>query len=121
MSATASPTRRDVLLLRAGTRERHADLSCRALHLEWLDLARTRDASAPVDAACYEDPAHGEPPLHVAARSPADVFDDLARRLEGVDVVHLRDRSWIADAQLARFLDQLVSRIVSRGGRVELT
>lgn len=119
MPAERTVHRRDLLLLRAGSAERCMDLSCQALYMLHIDLMRTQGGGAPVDQAHYEEPWLGEPPSVAASRSLGELFSELSRQLEDVDVLRVIDCTWIADESLTRELKKLVATVVTRGARVE--
>ncbi len=118
MPAQRTVRRRDVLLLRTGETSRCMELSCQALYMQYVDLERTHGAEAP-DQASYEEPWLGEPPAVTVPRTLRALFDTLARELEDVDLLRVLDCTWIVDETLTRELKQLVSTVVTRGGRVE--
>jgi hypothetical protein len=111
--------RRDLLRLRVATGARSMDLSCQALHMQYLDLQRRADHDTSATPAYYEEPWLGEPPAVSSARGLAELFAELSRQIEGVDVLRVVDAAWITDDDLSRELDRLVATFVARGGRVE--
>lgn len=119
MAAPRAVHRRDLLRLRVATGARAMELSCQALHMQYLDLQRRADCHASSIPAHYEEPWLGEPPAVSSERALADLFAELSRQLEGVDVLRVVDAAWIADEALSRELGRLVAAFVARGGRVE--
>ena len=90
------------------------ELPCERLYMQYLDIRRlqARSPASPDDGL-------GEPDAQFEARSARDLFDDLARELGGADVVRVVGREWLADDELKREVERLISAFVERGGRVE--
>jgi hypothetical protein len=84
--------RRDFLLLKVRADTRQVVLSCEELYMRFLD-ARL-DGSA------------------------ARLFQNLASDLRQTDAVQLCETSWLAEAELKRELDLLLTDFRARGGRV---
>jgi hypothetical protein len=109
--------RRDFLLLRSVARSRVAELSCERLYMRQFDIRRTGrrpDVDVPDG-----DPSAGEPPATFGHRTTRQLFDNLERDLEGVDVLRVVDARWLAGDDLRRELESLLASFRSRGGRVE--
>lgn len=119
MAAPRAVHRRDLLRLRVGAGARSMELSCQSLHMQYLELQRRADRDLASTLAHYEEPWLGEPPAVASARPIADLFSELARQLEGVEVLRVVDAGWITDGALSRGLEQLIAAFVARGGRVE--
>ena len=83
--------RRDFLLLRPEGRT--TLLSCEALFMRFLDAENDRTVDR--------------------------LFGNLARDLEGVRTVTLRDASWLTRDDLRARLDSVLEAFRARGGRVE--
>ena len=82
--------RRDFLFLRFGE---PAVLSCEHLYMRYLD--------SQMDG------------------TTAQLFDNLAGDLRGVDAVRLTDMMWLARADLKAALDTVLETFKARGGRVD--
>jgi hypothetical protein len=83
--------------------------------MQYLDVRRPRAASQ----AAQPDYWLGEPEAQFDVRSARDLFDDLARELGAADVLRVVGRDWLADDELKREVERLISAFVARGGRVE--
>jgi len=105
--------RRDFLSLRAGPRGQTLELSCERLYMRCLD------ARVGVEPDGGEEYQHGEPPAVIDRRTPADLIQELERDLARANVLRVVDRQWMANDDLGRHVDALVSSFRARGGRVE--
>lgn len=106
--------RRELLLLRTKSGQKVFELACERLYMQYLDTCRP---SAP--AVALSDYWLGEPEPHIETASARSLFDGLQRDLTGADVLRVVDAHWLADAQLRREVDALVTRFRAGGGRVE--
>lgn len=106
--------RRDLLLLKTHSGRRVVDLACERLYMRYLD---TRRPSPP--ATTLDDHWLGEPQPRITAASPRELFDGLRRDLAGADVLRVVGQQWLADADLRREVDALVTAFRAHGGRVE--
>jgi hypothetical protein len=92
--------RRDFLRLRPTKRERVLEVSCKDLHLRYLE--------ARIDGG--EDPA-----------GAADVFfRNLLRQLRDVRLLKIADRDSLTDAEFRRRLGEFVASFRAAGGSVEM-
>src|SRR5262245_32244785 len=105
--------RRDFLRFRTDGRTKAAELSCERLYMLYVDTRNTPEAEPPEE---YD----GEPPARFEIRSARQLFDDILRDLDGVDVLRVLHAEWLADAEFKREVDALIAAVKSRGGRVEL-
>jgi hypothetical protein len=103
--------RRDFLLFKPGTR-RIAELSCERLFMRVVDTQR-------VSATADDELPEGEPPAVFEPRTADQVFADLARDLDGVDLVRVTGSEWLGDAELKGRLDAVLGAFRAAGGRVE--
>lgn len=108
--------RRDFLTFKIEQRERVAELSCERLHMLLLDAEMTGGPSPDVDAQGWSS---GEPEAVYQRRSAVDLFEQIDRDLTDVDVLRITDREWLTVAELARYLDRVISEFRARGGRIE--
>ena len=109
--------RRDFLLLRSVGGSRVAELSCERLYMRQFDIrltGRRPDVDFPEG-----DPSAGEPPAVFDQRTTRQLFDNLGRDLEGVDVLRVLDARWLAGDDLRREFESWLASFRSRGGRVE--
>jgi len=109
--------RRDFLLLRTVARSRVAELSCERLYMRQLDIRLT--GRRPEIDFPDGDPSAGEPPAVFGRRTTGQLFDNLERDLEGIDVLRVVDARWLAGNDLRSELEALLGSFRSRGGRVE--
>ena len=109
--------RRDFLLLRTVASSRVAELSCERLYMRQFDIRLTgRRPEVDVPGG---DASAGEPPAVFDQRTTRQLFDNLERDLEGVDVLRVVDARWLASDDLRREFEALLASFRSRGGRVE--
>ena len=92
--------RRDFLRLRPPKRERELEISCRELHLRYLE---TR-------VSAYDDPA----------TSAELFFRDLLRELRDVRLLKIVDRESLTDTEFRRRLGDFVASFRAAGGSVEM-
>jgi hypothetical protein len=108
--------RRDFLRLRARGGERVLELSCQQFYMRYVE------AGAGVMAAGVDLDTHlpwsGEPPTAIAVPTSRELFADLERRLEDVDVLVVGGRDWLV-GDFAREVDVRIRSFVAAGGRVE--
>ena len=104
--------RRDFLLFRTVGHSRTVELSCERLYMLYVDTRNTPDAAPP---EVYD----GEPPARFEIRSARQLFDDISRDLDGVDVLRVMHTEWLADGDFNREVETLIAAVQSRGGRVE--
>jgi len=108
--------RRDFLTFRVERRLRVAELSCERLYMLLLDVQLTGES---------HDAGHtswngGEPPALYERRSADDVFAQIDRDLNDVDVLRISDRDWLTAGPLASQLDRIVAQFRTRGGRIDI-
>jgi hypothetical protein len=108
--------RRDFLLFRTEHQTRIVELSCERLYMRYLDSQAT---TGPVDEPVSRDSWDGEPPAQLEARTTRQLFDDLDRELQSVDIVRVVDTDWLAREEFRREVELLISAVRARGGRVE--
>jgi hypothetical protein len=106
--------RRDFLLFRTEGRTKTVELSCERLYMRYVDARRAPEA----DAA--DDVADGEPPPRFERPGVRQLFDDLARDLDEVDIVRVTHSEWLADGEFSREVRALVDRVRGKGGRVDM-
>lgn len=107
--------RRDLLLLRSSPPARVYELPCQQLYIRYVDARRGQP-----DLASRDEAGPGEPDAVFDAAGPRAIFAALAAELGEADVLRVLDREWLADPELGREVDRLVSAFRARGGRVEL-
>jgi hypothetical protein len=104
--------RRDFLLFKTEGRTKTVELSCERLYMLYVDTRNTPTAEPP---EAYD----GEPPARFEIRSAQQLFDDVSRDLDGIDIVRITHTEWLADADFKREVDGLIAAVQRRGGRVE--
>ena len=105
--------RRDFLLFKTEGRTKMVELSCERLYMLYVDTRNTPDAE-PAEAC------DGEPPARFEIRSARQLFDDISRDLDGVDVLRVMHTEWLADGEFKREVETLIAAVQRRGGRVDL-
>ena len=109
--------RRDFLLLKTERGIRTVELSCQQLHMHCLERRATSNQP---DEGC--DPAEeGEPPTAFDKPTTEQLFENLGRDLDGVDILRVLGHRWLSegDEELRRGFNELLSSFRARGGRVE--
>ena len=107
--------RRDFLLFRTEQKTRVAEVSCHRLYMRYLDTqARVHDSDGSRSVETWE----GEPPAELAVQSARELFADLDRQLQTVDVVRVLDAEWLAADGFRREFEDVISAFQDRGGRV---
>ena len=111
--------RREFLLLRTDAATRVAELSCQRLYMHYQHASVTTlpVADAAVDGG--ESAGDAEPPTAFAVRTPRELLGEVARQLQGVDVLRLVDTEWLAFDEFRRDVERVLDVFRSRGGRVE--
>ena len=99
--------RRDFLLLRTVATSRVAELSCERLYMRQLDIRLT--GRRPEIDVPGGDPWAGEPTAVFDRRTTRQLFDDLERDLEGIDVLRVVDARWLAGDDLKREFEALLA------------
>ncbi len=111
--------RREFLLLRTDAATRVAELSCQRLYIHYQHACVTTmpagDDSLDVGAGAGD----GEPPTAFAVRTTADLFGEIARQLQGADVLRLVDTEWLALDEFRRDVETVLDAFRGSGGRVE--
>ena len=109
--------RRDFFLLRTERGIRTVELSCQQLHMYCLER---RVTSGQVDED-FDPTEDGEPPTAFDERTTEQLFENLGRDLDGVDLLRVVGHHWLpeGDEELQREFDGLLSSFRARGGRVE--
>jgi hypothetical protein len=110
-----SVSRRDFLRLRTSAQGRTLELSCRMLYMRCLD------AVGPPPAPDDYDQTGGEPPLVVAQRTPSEIFAEIARDLDGAQVLQLVEPEWLDSIEGRDDLRTVLDTFRARGGRIEHT
>ena len=105
--------RRDFLLFKTEGRTKTVELSCERLYMLYVDTRNTPDAE-PLEV--YD----GEPPARFEIRSARQLFDDISRDLDGVDILRVMHTEWLADGDFKREVETVIASVQRRGGRVEL-
>ena len=105
--------RRDFLLFKTEGRTKTVELSCERLYMLYVDTRNTPDAEPP---EVYD----GEPPARFEIRSARQLFDDISRDLDGVDILRITHTEWLAEEEFRREMTALVDAVRGRGGRVEM-
>ena len=113
-----SINRREFLTFRTERRLRVVDLSCERLYMHVLDAQLTCE---PQEESAGDGSWCGEPRPVFQKRTPAQLFDEIDRDLNGVDVLRISGASWLASDALRGRLEDIVGRVRARGGRVEVT
>ncbi len=116
-TASLRMKRRDFLLLKTERGIRTVELSCQQLHMHCLERRATSNQP---DEDC--DPTEeGEPPTAFDTRSTEQLFENLGRDLDGVDILRVLGHRWLSegDEELRRRFNELLSSFRARGGRVE--
>ena len=106
--------RRDFLFKSAGAR-RVAELSCQRLYMRAVD---TRLVSA--GEASASDVWGEEPAAVFDERTLDQLFTDLERDLQDVDVVRVLEPSWLTSPEVKRRLDTVLATFRSAGGYIEI-
>ena len=109
--------RRDFLTFRVERRLRVAELSCERLYMLLLDAELTRASS---ERAGSDSGWSGEPEAVYRGRSANEVFAQIDRDLNEVDVLRITDREWLTAGPLTDHLDRVVEQFRARGGRVDV-
>jgi len=110
--------RREFLTFRSEHRLRVVDLSCERLYMHVLDAQLTCEPrEQPADDVSW----CGEPATVFQERAPAQLFDEIDRDLNGVDVLRISGAGWLASDALNGRLEGILERFRARGGRVEIT
>ncbi len=108
--------RRAFLRLSVKGRKRVLDLSCERLYMRYVDAQSAVGSPERVgEAPVWE----GEPPTAIEAETVAGLFDDFARNLEEVDILRMRDRQWLGEADLRREVETRVEAFRRGGGVVK--
>ena len=109
--------RRAFLRLSVKGRRRVLELSCERLYVRYVDAQAVAGALARVDDG---PPSwEGEPPTAIETESVAELFVDLERSLEGVDVLRVVDRQWLGEGHLRREVEARTEAFRRRGGALE--
>ena len=66
-----------------------------------------------------DEPWEGEPPAVLDRRTPADLIQALEGDLSRASVLRVVDREWLANEEIGKHVDVLVSAFRARGGLVE--
>ena len=116
VSDVALMNRRDFLLLKTDRGKETLELSCERLYMCCLNTGPTggqqNDGFAPVD--------DGEPLPALDERTTRQLFNNLDRVLQDVDILRVMDREWLPDEEFSLELEALLTSFRARGGRVEL-
>jgi hypothetical protein len=111
--------RREFLFLRTDAATRVAELSCQRLYMHyqhaWVTTIPAGDDA--VDGGAGADDA--EPPTAFTVRTPGELFGEVARQLQGADVLRLVDTEWLALDEFRRDVESVLDAFRDRGGRVE--
>lgn len=109
--------RRDFFLLRTEQGIRTVKLSCQQLHMYCLE---SRVTSVQLEEN-FDSTEDGEPPTAFGERTTEQLFENLRRDLDGVDLLRVVGHRWLSegDEELQREFDGLLSSFRARGGRVE--
>ena len=86
--------RREFLLLRPGTENRSAEISCERLYMRHLD--------SQIDG------------------TTAQFLENLARDLQDIDILRLSEGEWLASEELKQQLEPIFTSFRARGGKIEL-
>jgi len=112
--------RREFLRLTARGRERVLELSCERLYVRWIDAQASAAADGvEPDAWIPEADWDGEPPLDVVVPTAEQLFEELERRLRGVQVLRVTGREWLASDDFRSEVEARIEAFRRRGGRVE--
>jgi len=106
--------RRDFLTFRVERRVRVAELSCERLYMRLLDSQVTGEPSG---EGAAEGWCGGEPAAVYHRSSVQEVFDQIDRDLNGIDLLRITDREWLTDHP---YLEGVISQFRARGGRVDI-
>ena len=109
--------RRDFLTFRVERRLRVAELSCERLYMLLVDSPLTCERQHDADVHAW---VWGEPQPVYHQRSAQEVFDQIDRDLNEVDVLRITHREWLADHSLAANLDRVIAQFRARGRRIEI-
>ena len=115
--------RRHFLRLKTEHGIRTLELSCRRLHLHYVERRVTGgrlDTDDPLDQD-FDPTENGEPPTAFEARTTEQLFEHLGRDLDDVDLLRVTEHRWLSegDEELRREFNRLLSSFRARGGRVE--
>ncbi|HIF08356.1 MAG TPA: hypothetical protein EYQ64_15885 [Gemmatimonadetes bacterium] len=111
--------RRDFLRLKTERGVRSVEISCQRLHMYCLE---SRVTSTQFDQP-FDPIEDGEPPAAFEKPTTGQLFENLRRDLDGVDVLRVVEYRWLSegDGELQREFEGLLSAVRDRGGRVEFT
>ena len=115
--------RRDFLRLKTERGIRTLELSCQRLHMHYLERRAAcgqSNTDDPLDGD-FDASEEGEPPTAFEERTTEQLFEHLARDLDGVDLLRVTGHRWLSegDEELRREFNRLLSSFRARGGRVE--
>jgi hypothetical protein len=108
--------RRDFLLFKTDGRTKTVELSCERLYMLYVDTCRAAQLDAP-DAL---EPQSGEPAARFEIRTTHQLFADLARDLNDVDLLRVTHTEWLTGEEFTREVHALADAVRARGGRVEM-
>ncbi len=109
--------RRAFLRLSVKGRKRVLDLSCERLYVRYVDA---QSAGGSPERVGETPPVwEGEPPTAIEAETVAGLLEDLARSLEEVDILRVRDRQWLGEGGLRREVEARVEAFRRGGGVLE--
>ena len=109
--------RRDFLRLKTERGIRTLEISCQRLHMYCLE----RRVTSGRQDGDFDPAEDGEPPTAFDERTTEQLFENLERDLDGIDLLRVVGHRWLSegDEELQRGFDTLLSSFRARGGRVE--
>jgi hypothetical protein len=109
--------RRDFLRLKTERGVLTVEISCQRLHMSCLE---SRVTSGGLDQN-YDPTVDGEPPTAFEKPTTRQLFENLRRDADGVDILRIVEHRWLSegDEELQREFEALLSWVRDRGGRVE--
>ena len=109
--------RRDFLRLKTDRGIRTVEISGQRLHMYCLER-RVTSARQDEDLDPIED---GEPPTAFDKPTTVQLFENLERDLDGVDLLRVVEHRWLSegDEELRTEFDRLLTSFRASGGRVE--
>ncbi len=109
--------RRNFLLLKTERGIRTVELSCQRLHMHCLERCVT---SSQLDQD-FDPVEEGEPPTAFDKPTTEQLFENLGRDLDGVDILRVLGHRWLSegDEELLQGFNELLQSFRAGGGRVE--
>ena len=111
--------RRDFLLMRNRQGAQVAELSCERLYMHYHSLEAIQGSGEAGGVSPSSELWDEEPQPVFAERTSEALLGDLERRLEGTELLRIRDAEWLAVDGFGENVKRLLARFRRRGGTVE--